>query len=138
MARTTSAEVQKIIDVDAAVTDLTPFITAANELVTEACTGDSQGYSATRLQVIETWLAAHLVAIRDPHHQSEGAGGVTARYQGQTGFNFQSTYWGQQALLLDTAGGLAALSEHTAKGKRARVGATWLGTDLSTTDYEDE
>lgn len=124
--RTTANDVKAIIEVDsAAIPDLTPFITAANELVTEVCV--PLGYTAARLAMIETWLAAHFYAIRDPRYASESAG-VSASYQHQVGLNLAVTTYGQQAMLLDTMGGLASLSKRAERGVKKRVGVTWLGT----------
>lgn len=123
MARTTSVEVAKIIELDAAI-DLAPFITVANELVTELCV--DSGYSATRLTLIETWLAAHFYCIRDPRVTSESAG-VSASYEGTVGLHLDLSRYGQQVMLLDTAGSLAALNKKSQTGRRT-ISVTWLGT----------
>lgn len=130
--RTTAALVKGIIEVDEdTIPDLDPFILTANELVTECC--GSAGYTATRLELIERWLASHFYAIRDPRLAAETAG-VSARYQHKVGLIFSVTTYGQQAMTLDTAGGLAALSKRTEEGKAKSVGITWLGTDLDDDD----
>jgi hypothetical protein len=122
-------DVQAIIDYDPAIENLDPFIEAANELVTEICAPAVNGYSATRLKQIETWLAAHFLAVRDPRYASESMGQASASVQGQVGMNLSLTTYGQQAMLLDTKGGLARLDVHVAKGQRATVSITWLGND---------
>ena len=88
MARTTKAYIATIIELDDSIVPndaaMEPFITVANELVTEVCTGDAgptTAYTASRLELIERWLAAHFYAIRDPRVSSEGAGGVSASYE---------------------------------------------------------
>jgi len=122
MARTTAANVQKIISHDSAITDLDPFIDTANELVTEIC-GDS-GYTDTRLELIERWLAAHFLAIRDPRYESKKIGSAQGKYRSKVDFNLSLTHYGQQAQMLDTAGGLSTLS------KRPRESSvTWLGEE---------
>lgn len=123
--RTTAADVGKVIEVETDI-DLDPFITAANSLVTELCV--SAGYAADRLKLIETWLAAHFYAIRDPRLASETAGGAGGSYQGQTAMNLSATTYGQQAMVLDTSGTLSALNVATAKGKKPSACITWLGT----------
>lgn len=127
MARTTPADIKLIIEVDeVSVPDLTPFIDLANELVTECC--GSSGYTATRLKMIETWLAAHFYCVRDPRTGSEGAGGVSTSYQGSTGMHLDLSTYGQQAMLLDTKGGLAALNSRVGRGAKAgTVGMSWVG-----------
>ena len=104
-ARVTDAEVREIIDIDTSITNITPFITIANLMVTEKL-GDS-GLSAEMLKEIERWLAAHFVAMRDPRVKSESIGGITTSYQGTTGEGLKSTLYGQQAILMDTTGTLA-------------------------------
>ena len=126
--RTTARKVQAIIDVDTDI-DVMPFIETASSLVTEICV--PAGYDDARLELIERWLAGHFYAIRDPRMQSQGFGGANGSMQGQTAMHFQGTSYGQQALLLDTAGGLARLSEHIAKGKRGKIGMVSLARDSS-------
>lgn len=124
MARTTAELVGGIIKVDASIS-VTPFIDTANDLVTELCA--PLGYSATRLELIERWLAAHFYAVRDRLARHEYAGGVGAGdYGGEVGMYLESTTYGQQALMLDTKGGLSA-----EKGKASRPSVTWLGTEYT-------
>jgi hypothetical protein len=130
--RTTSAAVAGIIEVDSTIS-LTPFIEIANELVTECC--DGAGYTDARLELIERWLAAHFYSVRDQRASSETAGRVSESKQTKVDLGFNVTVHGQQALRLDTAGGLAALDKRTLAGRKASVGVTWLGTDY---DDEDE
>lgn len=113
MARVSSDEVKEIIEVDSTITDITPFITAANLLVTKECTASS--LTAALLKEIERWLAAHFVAIRDMRRASEKAGTVGENFQHSLGLNLQVTMYGQQALMLDTSGALAALSSGGAR-----------------------
>jgi len=127
---TTVEQLAAIIEVDSEISDLTPFINTAHELVLELCS--DSGYSQNRLDMIECWLAAHFYAIRDPRAQSESAG-VSASYQGQTGMYLSSTSYGQQAIMLDTSGSLAALNMRSAKGK-ITLGVTYLGTEPDTTE----
>lgn len=127
MARTTSEQVEGIIEVDEDVS-LTPFIAMANELVTEVCV--PAGYTAERLELIERWLAAHFYRSRDPAISYEVAGPTAATYQYKVGLYFANTSYGQMALTLDTAGGLAALSKRMEEGKGStKAGISWLGTN---------
>lgn len=130
MARTTAANVAKVVEVDASI-DLDPFISMANELVTECCVGvNAAEYSDTRLELIERWLAAHFYVIRDPRTSVEQIGPMREHAQNpKVLMEIQGTKEGQQALLLDTYGGLAALSARIAEGNKKVVGLTWLGTD---------
>ena len=107
--RVTADEVKEIIEVDTSITDITPFITVANQLVTSQCTDSS--LTVVILKEIERWLAAQFVAIRDMRRSSEKAGSVSENFQHSLGLNLQVTMYGQQACMLDTSGALLALSQ---------------------------
>lgn len=125
--RTTRELVGAIIELDAAI-DLTPFIAVAEELVSECCA--PLGYTSQRLEMIESWLTAHLYTVRDPLPASEGAGrGINSTYQGKTAMHFDASIYGQHALLLDTLGGLATLQARIALGLVAAPSLHWLGTN---------
>lgn len=127
MARTTAELVGGIIEVDPTIS-LDPFIDTANQLVTEVCVG--AGYADGRLEMIERWLAAHFYAMRDPRATQEVARGVGQSLQSAVSYGFKASHFGQQALRLDTAGGLAALDKATERGGIRTVSGTYLGTPL--------
>ena len=125
--RTTDAAVKLITDVDTTI-DTSPFIEIANALVTEVCY--PLGYDDTRLELIERWLSAHFYRVRDPSKSSEGVGPVSESNIYQVGLGFNQTREGQQALLLDTLGGLATLQQTTQDPtKRSTRQMVWLGTE---------
>jgi len=128
--RATTKDVKDIIDFDTSIENLSPFIAAANQLVTELCANATPptGYDDIRLKIIEIWLSAHFIAIRDPRYMSERIGGASADLQSKVGLNLGLTPYGQQVMLLDTAGGIARIDKHVAQGKRGKVGIVWLGT----------
>ncbi len=131
MARTTPVLVGKIVEVDPLITDLTPFIDSANELVTEVCAvakkeDGSDFYTVTRLELIERWLSAHFYKIRDQMVTSEQAGPVQSAYGMKLGLNLAVTTYGQQAMILDTFGGLAQLNKAAESG-RVPVTGFWMG-----------
>jgi len=130
MARVSDVDIIKIIDIDSDI-DLDPFILVANELVTEKCTNSS--YSATRLKAIEQWLTAHCYQMRDQLVKTETAGPVSVTYAGKVGLGLQQTKYGQMAMLLDTAGNLAALTKQMEEGQPSVPTVTWLGDDYTTT-----
>ena len=133
--RTTATLVKTIIEVDAGIAptdnDLLPFISVANVLVTDCCTG-SRGpvvpYDDARLELIERWLSAHVYCTRDPRVQSEGAAGLTATYQSVVSQGLANSHYGQMAMTLDTAGGLAAMNAATLRGAKRKASIVWLGT----------
>ncbi len=110
MARTTATAVKKIISTDLSdpiVED--GFIASATELVTNAL-GDDTTLSDDLKEEIEKWVTAHLLAsTREQQIQSGEAKGSKVVYQGKTGIGFESTFYGQMALRLDTTGKLASL-----------------------------
>lgn len=124
--RTTADKVKAVIEVDASIA-LDVFMETATELVDECC--GSSGYSEGRLTLIETWLAAHFYSVRDMRPSVEKAGEVSVSFTQNPGFNLMLTSHGQQALALDTRGGLAALSKRSEQGKSGRVGVVYLGTE---------
>ncbi len=128
MPRTTDELVGGIIEVDSSI-DLTPFILPANELVTEFC-GEA-GYTDGRLELIERYLAAHFYTLRDPRTTDEKAGDIAATYQSKVDLFLSTSHYGQHAMLLDTAGGLAELNKQQALPARIKRTASmyWLGTD---------
>jgi hypothetical protein len=124
--RTTAVLVASVIEVDSSIS-LDPFIDTANELVTEFC-GSVTTYTTYRLELIERWLAAHFYAIRDPRSASESAGPVSASYQFKVDLGLKQTTYGQQVLVLDTAGGLSRWDTMIQKGLTQRkVGVLHLG-----------
>ena len=128
MARTTDASVGGIIEVDSSIS-LTPFISIANELVTECCGSVTPAYSTTRLELIERWLAAHFYTNRDGRAFREKAGSVSKEKQSKVDLGFDTSHYGQTAMRLDTLGGLASLNEQSKKGGNQPVSATWLGSE---------
>jgi len=136
MARTTSAAVALIIEVDTSIS-LTSFIEVANAFVTECC-GSVSTYNATRLELIERWLSAHCYTVRDMRAEMEKADEVSEKKQSKVDLGFDTSHYGQMAMRLDTAGGLAALNVNIKKGRTNVLGITWLGTENSTSlDLED-
>lgn len=128
MPRTTSDAVAAIIEVDASI-PLAPFIETASSLVEEICAPADIGYTSERLELIERWLSAHFYAIRDPRTTNEKAGPVAATYESKVALHLDLTRYGQQAMLLDTNGGLAELNEEMQKPTKTRqAGVSWLGS----------
>lgn len=124
MPRTDSTAVEGIIEVDASI-PVTPFIEVANNLVTRHCT-DSD-YDDDTLELIERWLSAHFYAIRDMRIDTEKAGPVSQQFQFKVDLGFNVTIYGQQAMLIDSDGNLAALQAQSQSGIPRRAGASWLG-----------
>jgi hypothetical protein len=131
---TTDVLVKEVVDVPAGV-NLTPFIDTAEQLVTEVCMPVVPAYDAARLTKIATWLAAHCYAVNYRRSKSEGVtggAGVNVTYDGVTALGLKNTLHGQTAMLLDTAGGLAALDKQVSSSANVlhrKTGVFWLGTD---------
>ena len=132
--RTTAVLVGGIIEVDSTIS-VTPFIEAANALVTECCASVST-YTAARLELIERWLSAHEYTIRDMRASNEKAGDVSERKQSKVDLGFDTSHYGQMAMRLDTSGGLAKLNESTKRGGSVSLDIISLATDDVT--MEDE
>ena len=115
MARVVADEVKEIISTD--LTDISPFITAANLTVSDRLGADTN-LSAAQLKEIERWFTAHLIAMSNMDAgardvDTEGTLDARVTYAGKTGKGLFATRYGQMAVSLDTTGKLASL------GKRA-------------------
>jgi len=113
MARTSDKEVKDIINTQV---DVSPFIRTANAFVTEKLGG--LGLSDGILREIETWLTAHLVAVRDQDAGAvaqERVGETSVRYTGTFGEGLLSTRYGQTAAMLDPSGTLRSLAKPPAQ-----------------------
>lgn len=103
----TTGDLRKIVSVpsDRDDTDLQPYLDAAHLMRTEDFA--NAGYSESRLDMIELYLAAHFAVVGLEY------GGLRAWQTGQSreeykGVEFskvgiESTRWGQQAIALDTS-----------------------------------
>lgn len=125
MARTSSTLVGQIIEVDSSIS-LDPFIKAATVLVDQVA-ASSSAPSVAVLKQIETWVAAHFYAMRDPgaSPSSEQVDGIRVTYQGRSGLGLESTRYGQMAITLDPTGVLRNLYKGSVS-----VGVQWMGTTL--------
>lgn len=135
--RTTALAVSKVLagQVDDTI-DMDTFIETASLIVDDNCA--DAGYSDAKLELIERWLSAHMYSVTDPRTTQEGAGPVNAAYEAKVDLGFNLTRFGQQAMLLDTAGGLAALNAATVAGTTRSAGISWLGKTTPTLLGEEE
>lgn len=129
--RTTDEAVRGIIDLDDDF-DTTPHIEAASSIVDSTCILKSS-YSDAQLELIERWLSAHFCAIQDPRATYDQTGAIMSSYESKVDLGLSLTRYGQQAMIIDTDGNLAALANAQKKvstvlavSKRTRF--TWLGT----------
>lgn len=139
--RTNEDLVGEVIEVNAAIS-VDPFILAASSLVdviAQAIADDPDSYpeSSTegmtweeRLELIETWLAAHFYAVRDPRRTQEGVGSVQEQFQSKVDLGLNVTHYGQQAMLLDTTGTLRAMATGSVAATARRAGVYWVGTEI--------
>lgn len=120
MIRATEAEVKEVLDTTLTDDQITPFLTAANVLVTDVLNGE--GYGDATLKEIERWLAAHFVAIRDPQVAKEKIGDVDATYHGKSGLGLNHTPYGQQVMILEHHGKLAEISSSKGRAELKVIG----------------
>jgi hypothetical protein len=85
--------------------------------------------------MIETWLAAHFYAIRDMRPSQEHAGSVGQSFMHRVDLGFANTQYGQQAIMLDTNGGLLTLQKAITGKARQKIGMHWLGTETEVTEH---
>ena len=122
MAWTTENLVRAMIDVDEKITDLSPFIEAAHQLLLTHCKklNESNGVE------VETWLTAHLLTIRDNRIATEGVAEASVTYQFKIDLGLASSMYGQTAMALDGTGELARWNKQILGGStQAKI--NWLG-----------
>jgi hypothetical protein len=112
MPRVSATQVKVIIETTLADSVVEACIDTATVIVDDIAAADAT-VSSERLTLLEKWLAAHFVAIREPRTQSEGvAGGGNESFQTfKTDLGLASTQYGQQAIALDPTGILAKAGE---------------------------
>lgn len=129
MARTTDADVRAVIPTDEDVS-MAPFIANASVLtdrVETTATANGVTMTSAEYKFIETYLAAHLYALRYPQATQKKAGRSSVKYEGKYGVGLEATRWGQTAITLDISGTLATTTG--ADGGVKTVDAVWLGTE---------
>lgn len=109
MGRVVANEVKEILDTSLTNARVDVFINAANLTITKYL-GSSTDLSAEEKKEIERWFTAHLIATGPELQasQEEVLGETSIKYQGKTGMGLEATLYGQQCLVLDTTGTLAA------------------------------
>ena len=114
--RVTADEVEAIMDDAFAMEssfDVTPFITAANLVVTDRL--GLSGLGDDLLKEIERWLSAHLASCKYTRHKSEAIGDAQQTLQvGPLGKGLDWSSYGQQVKLLDSTGVLANVGKRKA------------------------
>jgi hypothetical protein len=139
--RTSKSKVQGVLlsdygpDEQGREPSLEPFIKSANVIVNRVATcatARSLTLTSDELELIETWLAAHLYVMADQNFSSKSTSGASASFQGQTGMYLEASKYGQMAMTIDYSGCLRAISA----GKRAS--AAWIGkTKTQQLDYDE-
>lgn len=110
--RTSWVSVMNIIDTELDYSTVNAFINSAHRMVESNLAG--KGLSEETLGEIELWLAAHLLSARDPRKKSVKVDDLQVTYQGESGMGLKATFYGQQALALDTSNTLASMGQKRA------------------------
>lgn len=125
--------------------DLTVFIRSANRLIVRFCapyliaaTPPKTLYTTDDLQDIETWLAAHFYACLRRQVRGEQAGTVRSDYESKVDLHLDVTIYGQQAMVLDTNGGLAAWNNTIDNIRAVTAFVEWLGVPDEVTEQEED
>lgn len=109
---------------------LQAFILTASNLVSKIEAADSDNeLDAETLELIERWLAAHFYAHSDQMLTSKSTEGASGSFQGRTDMFFSSTFYGQNAMLLDSTNYLANREGEAKSGDRPRPKLYWAGTE---------
>lgn len=121
-------DVREIIELDEDL-DLLPFIRIAHRVVEDHLANNlsvSGLLSDETLEEIELWLSAHFAAIREMRRSQEAVGKANVSYQYFVAADLRNTMYGQQAIVLDHTGTLAAIGQ-----PRKNISFSWLGTESS-------
>jgi len=127
--RTNDAAVRDIIESESTVS-MEPFIASASVVVDWLETQDLADeviLTATALELIERWLAAHYYEAYDRQYSSKSVGGASGSFQGQTAMVFMSTKYGQNACSIDCTMRLAERSAQVSDGMKRTARVTWGG-----------
>lgn len=109
-ARTDATAVAEIFDTDLTPAQLNAFINTAHTVVQNNLL--NKGLNEETLTQIELWLSAHYACVLDPRVERESVGREwSATYQGKTDKGFESTFYGQHALTLDSSHTLTKLGK---------------------------
>ena len=103
---TEDCEVEKIITTTKAIQ---PFIEAAVAITDDCFEGVT--ISNALLKQVQTWLAAHLIAMTEPGVRSERVLSAAVTYDGRTDMGLDGSRFGQMAKTLDSTGCLANLGK---------------------------
>lgn len=115
--RTSPSKVKQIME----STDLTDpviqgYIDTANDLITDQL--GSSGLSDTRLENIEKWLTAHMIAVTQERTTvKEQVGEARVEYAAVFGEGLKASPYGQMVQTLDTTGAFASLGKKVASIK---------------------
>jgi hypothetical protein len=123
LARTTEKAVKAVLlDHYDATSGLQAFVDTASALVDDIAAKDAT-VAASRLALIECYLAAHFYAHADMIAAGRSTGAASGQFQGQTGMGFDATLYGQTAKRLDPTGVLVNLDQPL----RPKASMSWLG-----------
>ena len=81
---------------------------------------------ASTAELVERYLAAHLIAISDPRIQSEQVKTIQASYQVRLSDGLGITHFGTTAMMLDSSGKLAVWNNKVVKGM-VKFDLFWAG-----------
>lgn len=109
MEPTSVDELRRIVEAGANE-ELADFIQTGHDVL-ETHLANMTALSETTLLLIQKYLCAHFYCVSNPQLTSESGVGVSgSRHMPALGTGFNSTTFGQTAILLDTTGTLAAIS----------------------------
>lgn len=127
MARTDEDRVALLIQYDRQfITDLQPFIDDAS-LIIDNVVAIAPSPTAVMLELVERYLAAHLVMVTSGQVSMEKVRSLQVQYGTLLDRGFAITHWGTTAMMLDTTGRLAAFNTRLMQGGIGKQ-FFWAGT----------
>lgn len=111
MARTNATAVKILIETELSDASVDAFIADAAALLTSSGADAATCHTSASLTVLEKYVAAHLVALRERQQTSTKEQDAEDRYGGQFGMDWDFTQYGQQALKYDCSKLLVGLGK---------------------------
>ena len=113
MSRTTANAVRDAVGDTDPKADMALHLQFASALTDYVVSKDTAHLlTSALLTLIETYLAAHSYALRDPQYTSKSTGGASGSFiRAQAGQGLMATDWGQQACALDVSGTLDSIAD---------------------------
>lgn len=110
----TASDVLDIMDTNLGTSDITPLLTAAEQILVEWV--DGKGVGSTTRDELKKFLTAHIArSTKEKAAAKQSVGPESVTYEGDTGLHLEATHYGQTVKMLDPTGTLQSLGQQKRK-----------------------